>query len=144
MKEIENYCHKIISNYVKQNDLLIDNVAYIQSEAKAVLKKKFLFICLTLFFNKRDAFFDLLRADIETDIETLDFWDELNEIYDQLKYFDVVDRTIAKTFLHKLFENEKVASEVLQYVKFRFQNDMDLVNYKVDFQLDTFEEYNNN
>ena len=82
--------------------------------------KKFVFLCVSLFLNNRDAFFGLLRADIETDEESLEFWDDLNITYDQLKVMDIVDRSIAKTFLHRLFENELIALHVLQYIKFFF------------------------
>lgn len=30
INEIESYCHKVLQNYVKNNDLLIDNVAETQ------------------------------------------------------------------------------------------------------------------
>lgn len=89
-----------------------------------------------MFFNNRSAFFSLLRTNMDEDDATLDFWDDLNITYDQLKELSIVDRSIAKTFLHKLFENELIASHVLQYIKFNFQNDLDLVNYKVDFELE--------
>lgn len=82
IKELEQYAHKIISNYVKKNEILIENVTQISSDLKEILNKKFLFICLALFFNKRSAFFDLLRKDINKDEDILNFWDELNVTYD--------------------------------------------------------------
>lgn len=37
LQEIESYCHKVLQNYVKSNDLLIDNVAEVQQQIKKVL-----------------------------------------------------------------------------------------------------------
>ena len=64
---------------------------------------------MSLFFNSRRTFFSLLRKEVGKDHDTLEFWDSLNNTYDQLKEFEIYDRTVSKTFLHKLFENDQIS-----------------------------------
>ena len=44
-----------------------------------------LYLCISLFTNKRTKFFSLLRRKIGVCLDTLKYWDDLNKTYDQLK-----------------------------------------------------------
>lgn len=102
---------------------------------KKKIYDKLLSICISLFFNKREKFFKLLRKDITINRDTLNFWDNLNAAYDQLKDLNIMDQSIAKTFLHKLLDNEQISSNILTVMKFNFKNDQQILNYFVDFEL---------
>lgn len=84
--------------------------------------------------NNRVKFFNLLRIYFADDPETLSFWDSLHSNFDQLRDLGVFDKSVGKSFLSKMFENEILASKIINFMKFNFKNDLDLVNYHVDFE----------
>lgn len=133
--ELRNYVNKLITNFIKKNDIALENIGRSMQIASKQLYNKLFYLCTVLFVNEREKFFKLLRKDIQSDEDTLDFWNQLNDHYDSLKNLNVDNPSIAKDFLTRIFENETVSREILFYLNFHFKNDYDIVNYHVDFEL---------
>ena len=133
--ELRNYVNKLITNFIKKNDIALENIGRSMQIASKQLYNKLFYLCTVLFVNEREKFFKLLRKDIQSDEDTLDFWNQLNDHYDSLKSLNVDNPSIAKDFLTRIFENETVSREILFYLNFHFKNDYDIVNYHVDFEL---------
>jgi hypothetical protein len=134
LEELENHTNKIMASFIKRNEVVMDNLAEVINYGKTKIHRKLLFICVAIFINDRELFFNLLRKKLGKDEETLKFWNDLNIAYDQLKDTGKVDRSVAKVFLQTLFEDKILSNQVIFFLNFLFRTDFDIVNYHVDFE----------
>lgn len=131
---MENHTNKILKSFIKRNDVVHSDLTQMIAYAKNKVHKKLLFICVSIFVNSRELFFQLLRKELGKDDVILTFWDKLSGSYDQLKETGKVDRSIAKSFLHALFADNVLSQQVLFFLNFHFKTDYEIVNYHVDFE----------
>lgn len=134
LNELENHTNKILKSFIKRNDVVHSDLTQMIAYAKNKVHKKLLFICVSIFVNSRELFFQLLRKELGKDDVILTFWDKLSGSYDQLKETGKVDRSIAKSFLHALFADNVLSQQVLFFLNFHFKTDYEIVNYHVDFE----------
>lgn len=134
--EIKNYMNKLITNFIKKNEIALENIGWSMQVAGKQLYKKMLYICTVLFLNDREKFFKLLRKDITNDEETLDFWNELQDHYDSIKDLNSTNISLAKDFLTRILSNETISKEILFFLNFHFKNDYDIVNYRVEYEIE--------
>lgn len=137
--ELKTYVNKLVSNFIKQNQIDMDDLGHRSQSANKQVYNKLFYLVTSMFINDRAKFFKLMRKDIDNDEETLQFWDSLHNAYDNLKDVEKSTPSVAKDFLNRLFENKVVSEQIMFFLNFHFKNDQDLVNYTVIIEIEQAE-----
>lgn len=137
--ELKSYVNKLIINFIKQNQISIDDLGDRSQNANKQIYNKLFYLITSIFINDRAKFFRLMRKDLDNDEDTLQFWNSLHNAYDSLKDLETSSPSIAKDFLNRLFENAIISEEIMFFLNFYFKNDQDIVNYTVVVELEQAE-----
>jgi hypothetical protein len=119
--EIKPTSERIINVFIEKQRLdPLDTSEQFQVVNQHIQKKLYFIVC-AIFAEDRRRFLGVLRTDIETNPQVLDFWMDLQDSVKETQRMGLINANVAQDFLRRIYSNPSVTAQIVFLLNFRLK-----------------------